>query len=73
MNPDHAKKVLETYAREIKSLTKAKSYNEILSKFDSSVALEITNSLDRQQLQNTMTADGNCPFFFFYELIKGII
>ena len=40
----------------------------MLSIFESSIALEIKDSVDRQQLQNVTTAEGNYQFYCLHKL-----
>ena len=69
MDSDLARRVLIIYAREIKRLSVVKSYAEMLPIFESSISLEIKDSVDRQQLQNICitTAQGYYQFYCLHK------
>ena len=67
MDSDLARRVLIIYAREIKRLSVVKSYAEMLPIFESSISLEIKDSVDRQQLQNITTAQGYYQFYCLHK------
>ena len=67
MDSDLARRVLIIYAREIKRLSVVKRYAEMLPIFESSISLEIKDSVDRQQLQNITTAQGYYQFYCLHK------
>ena len=69
MDAELANKVLMSYVRDykrFKDLPAAVSTSQLLTLFDPAIQEEIKQELDKQQLEISTSADGNCPSILLF-------